>query len=582
LFGLAGWTVFLKVDGWKSGFRSVQKLLDFLQYRKSASEQSKAAFCFALCALCRFVGKSPDELVGLPREEVEKLVQDFCDKLLERSRKKGASVRYSNTALSCLKTFFRVNGFNRENGNELRLNKYHQPPRVRNRKEYIPTLEEAHRMGERADSSRNRAIVRSLYSTGLRNSALRSLSYGDIHSEIESGAEILLLKVYPEMNSRVAGACKGNTPYHCFLPKQATIDVKAILDERKECTGKIDPIEPLFPSNYNRIPRINRVLKPLTSRQLVLIVKNSAKNAGIKEWKLVTPHSLRKVFERVLRSPLSDGSNLDPKDQEYFMGHVLPGSQDAYYDKTKIEEMRQKYAKLVFEPGPSTQEWTMQILEKIAHAQGVDVEKLLSHRKDELGRPLSLKEREEAILSAMKSPMRSGGEVEQRVVNESEAETLLSRGWRITQASLPSGRVVVEKPTTPNHITEEPEDKLEKRVQKIVNGETILTENKQESPVQVELEKPGQYSLISYLPSHQTKNEVSQESKHKAQPDKQGYAISPKQESGAARQTQLASYLMSQEPQIRKIDVNQEIPSKAKPPISDTNRLKLKSKKMST
>jgi len=260
------------------------------------------------------------------------------------------------------------------------------------------------------------------------------------------------------------------------------------------------------------------------------------------------------------------------------MGHLLPGTQDTYYDKTKIEEMREKYAKLVFEPGPSTQELSMQMLEKMAHAYGIDVEKLLSDRKDMLRRPLSLKEREETILGAMKRSMKSGGEVEQRVVSESEAETLLSRGWRITQASLRSGRVVVEKPT-PNHITEEPENKLEKRIQKIVNGETILTENKQESPVQVELEKPGRYSLISYLSSHQTENEVSRESKHKAQPDnKQGYAIRPKQESGATRQTQFASYSMSQGPQVGKIDVNQEILSKGKSPISDTNRLRLKSK----
>jgi len=515
--------VFLKVDRWKSDFRSVQKLLDFLYRRKSASEQSKAAFCFILCALCRSVGKSPDELVKLPREEVERLTQDFCDKLLERSRRRGPSASYPNLALRCLKTFFRVNGFNRENGNELRLTKYHQPPRVRNREEYIPTLEEAHRMAERAGSFRNRAIVRTLYSTGLRNSALRALCYEDIQSEIESGAEILLVKVCPEMNSRVAGACKGNILYHCFLPKQATIDVRAMLDERRERMGKIDSAEPLFPSNYNRIPRINRMLKPLTSRELALIVKNSAKNAGIKEWKSVTPHSLRKVFERVLRSPLSDRSNLDPKDQEYFMGHLLPGSQDAYYDKTKIEEMREKYAKLVFEPGPSTQELTVHMLEKIAHAQGVDVEKLLSHRKNVLGRPLSLKEREETILGAMKSPMKPEGELEQKVVNESDLETYLAKGWRVAQA-LASGKVVVEKPTT----------------------------HKAQADNDLSIESPQATVSLS---------------------DKDN-----KQKGATARQTQLASQLMSQEPQIRKIDVNQEIPSEAKPPISNTNRSKLKSK----
>ena len=518
--------VFLRVCGWKSDFSSVQRLFDFLQYRKSGSEQSKAAFCFILCAFCRYVGKSPDELVGLLREEVENLVQGFCDELRKRSLTRGRSGRYPNLALRCLKTFFRQNGFNRENENELRLIKYPQPPRVRNREEYVPTLEEAHRTAERAGSSRNRAIVRTLYCTGLRNSALRSLRYGDISSEIDSGAEILLVKVCPEMNSRVAGACKGNLPYYCFLPKQATIDVRAMLDERRERIGKTNSIEPLFPSNYNRMPRINRVLKPLTSRELALIVKNSAKNAGIKEWKLVTPHSLRKVFERVLRSPLSDRSNLDPKDQEYFMGHLLPGSQDTYYDKTKIEEMREKYAKLVFEPGPSTQELTMHVLEKMAHAQGVDVEKLLCDRKNVLGRPLSLKEREETILGAMKSPMKPEGELEQKVVNESELETYLGKGWLVREAFV-SGKVVVEKLTT--HKAQADNDLSDKSLSIGASQTTVLPKDN-------------------------------------------------KQEGGPARQTQLASYLMSQELHIRKIDVNQEIPSKGKPPISDTNRSKIKSR----
>ena len=75
------------------------------------------------------------------------------------------------------------------------------------------------------------------------------------------------------------------------------------------------------------------------------MVKSSAKMAGIREWRAVSPHSLRKAFERALRN-----SGLDVKDQEFLMWHILPGSQDTYYDKTKIEEMRGKYARIEFFP----------------------------------------------------------------------------------------------------------------------------------------------------------------------------------------------------------------------------------------
>jgi len=39
---------------------------------------------------------------------------------------------------------------------------------------------------------------------------------------------------------------------------------------------------------------------------------------------------------------------MDVKVQEFFMGHVLPGSQDPYFDRSKVERMRIQYSKLRF------------------------------------------------------------------------------------------------------------------------------------------------------------------------------------------------------------------------------------------
>jgi hypothetical protein len=41
---------------------------------------------------------------------------------------------------------------------------------------------------------------------------------------------------------------------------------------------------------------------------------------------------------------------MDIKDQEFLMGHILPGVQDAYYDNTKVDELRRKYSQVVFFP----------------------------------------------------------------------------------------------------------------------------------------------------------------------------------------------------------------------------------------
>ncbi len=46
---------------------------------------------------------------------------------------------------------------------------------------------------------------------------------------------------------------------------------------------------------------------------------------------------------------------MDKGTQEFLFGHILPGSQDAYYDKDKIGFHRTEYEKLNFFDSPITQ-----------------------------------------------------------------------------------------------------------------------------------------------------------------------------------------------------------------------------------
>jgi len=86
----------------------------------------------------------------------------------------------------------------------------------------------------------------------------------------------------------------------------------------------------------------------MSPRQLQKVVKQAAKRARLPQWQFVTPHCLRKAFETVLHSELVDGGRLDPKIQEFFMGHILPGTQDEYFNKMDVEYLRAEYAKLNF------------------------------------------------------------------------------------------------------------------------------------------------------------------------------------------------------------------------------------------
>lgn len=332
---------YLKVDEWTSEYVSVNLLLKHLS-RKSRSEGSRRAYLRRVCLLCILAGLTPDALVKLPRKRIEKLVQGHADSYNDGKH----SIRYINNVIHLLKTFFKVNGF--KGTKTLEIESYYMPSRYRKRPEYIPKKHEIYKMADSACSLRDGALILTLYSSSLRNSTLRALLYRDVEHELRRGIDNIMIPVYPEMKLVDPNACKNNIPYYTFICDEATRAIRLYLREREEKYGRILGYEPLFASDYNQIPRDERSSKIISSRQLQQVVKQAARRAGIPKSQYVTPKCLRKASETVLHSELVDGGRLDPKIQEFFMGHILPGSQDAYFDQTDVEQLRAEYVKLNF------------------------------------------------------------------------------------------------------------------------------------------------------------------------------------------------------------------------------------------
>ena len=175
---VTNWEDFLQIEGWKSNFRSVDRLLRHYK-RKVGSEHTKANACQTVKALSEFADMMPDELVKLSPSKASSFVQDFVDSLAQ----KDYSIRYVNVCLAYLKTFFKVNGY--KGNNALEVERHYQPSRYRKREEYIPTSEEIYKMAYASGSARNKALVLALYTSGLRNSTLRALLYKDVKDELE-------------------------------------------------------------------------------------------------------------------------------------------------------------------------------------------------------------------------------------------------------------------------------------------------------------------------------------------------------------------------------------------------------------
>jgi integrase len=431
------------VDPWNSEYASVQRMLDYLRLRKTGSLQSVRTICDNLSSFCKALSTDPDSLVSLPRDQIEARIQEHCNKVMERSRLRGRSANYANTVLASLKTFFARNRFKKEYSLELRVESYHQPPRTTNRPEYIPSLKEALLMTDRARTRRDRAIILTAITTGLRNSALRAIRVGDIRSEIEQKQEVVCVSIDSSWNDRIPGACKNCIPYYTFMHGIAAEAVRSMLKERETRFGSYAPAEPLFISNYNQLHPSRRRVKVLASRELQIIVQNAAQAADVSEWKNVHVHTLRKVLESVLRTPLVDGTAMDSKDQEFLMGHKLRGSQENYYDRSKKERMRELYSKLVFEDMSSIQSLALCATQKIAKLLGVKVEEVKTMKEKELGRSLSNQELESLLEQEIKLAYDHRDRESQRVIPLAELDEYVASGWSVV-TELTDGRIVVK------------------------------------------------------------------------------------------------------------------------------------------
>ena len=129
---------------------------------------------------------------------------------------------------------------------------------------------------------------------------------------------------------------------------------------------------------------------------------------------------------------------MDLKTQEFLLGHILPGSQENYYDRSKVDWLRKEYAKLNFSASPSFSRGD--ILAAIRR-------EMLATRfsEEELGQVGDLSklttEQFVEVLNRKAGP-NGNGRHEQKVVPVAEVRKMVEEGWEYV-AQLPDGTVVM-------------------------------------------------------------------------------------------------------------------------------------------
>jgi hypothetical protein len=227
------------------------------------------------------------------------------------------------------------------------------------------------------------------------------------------------------------------------------------LEERRQLFENIDEEEPLFCSNSNQVPLERQPTTPVSKNGLDRMVKRVAKQAGIEKWKDVTPKCLRKAFESALRN-----NGLDPKDQEFLMGHILPGTQDPYYDSSKVEDLREKYAKIRF--FKTTEVNKLDMIKTFAQTLGIEnieikIQKMKEKQDkmdemDVLGKiirkELGIQPLETSTTRKKKTNRKNNPNNPQRndtrIITEDKLVTHLNEGWNLIK-ELNNGKLIIKK-----------------------------------------------------------------------------------------------------------------------------------------
>ncbi len=186
-------------------------------------------------------------------ENPSQATEDDIKKWLVHLQEKGATPTTIHRHINAIKTFYKVVS-NKEINIPL--------PKLPKRLPKALTLHEIEKLLQAPDNLRDKVILRTLYSTGLRVSELVSLNKEDLQKDrivVEKG--------------------KGNKERIVFIDKQTRNLIEKYLSTRR------DNNPALF---------VNKKGERLSARTVERIVKTAGEKAGIKT--KVTPHVIRHTF----------------------------------------------------------------------------------------------------------------------------------------------------------------------------------------------------------------------------------------------------------------------------------------------
>lgn len=285
---------------------TIKRFRRYLRLERSYSDNTLDAYMHDIDKLRVFLSQRDDSPRSLLNVKLEDL-QEFLASLFDL----GISPRSQARIISGLRTYYKflmLDGFTETDPTELL-----ESPKQGEHLPEVLSVEEVDAMLKAIDLSkpegqRNHAIIEMLFSCGLRVSELVNLKLSNLY--IDEGF------------IRVFG--KGSKERLVPISRRAIEDLRYWFIDRNALSIKPGEQDYVF---------LNRRGSHLTRTMILIMIKNTAADAGIK--KVVSPHTLRHSFATAL---LEGGADL--RSIQAMLGHERIGTTEIYthLDMSHIRE----------------------------------------------------------------------------------------------------------------------------------------------------------------------------------------------------------------------------------------------------
>ena len=281
----------------------IERYSTYLKLEKSLQPNSIDAYISDITKFANFIGDEE----ALPHATLEQM-REFLASLTDI----GINARSQARLLSAIRSFYqfmKLDGYIEHDNTELL-----KSPKLAMHLPEVLTLQEIDDIINSIDLSknegqRNRAIIETLYSCGLRVSELCSLKLSDLYIK--------------EQFIRVTG--KGDKQRLVPISSRAIAEIEAYFEDRNRINIKRGYEDYIFISE--------RLKKPLSRIMVFRMIKDAVNMAGIN--KTVSPHTFRHSFATHL---LEGGANL--RVIQAMLGHESIATTEIYthIDSTRMRE----------------------------------------------------------------------------------------------------------------------------------------------------------------------------------------------------------------------------------------------------